>query len=68
MDLASIVAIAGPYGPLGLFCAYLAWQNHKRDARDDAREKRLEQILKDNAEADKQTAIALTLLAERVGG
>ena len=66
MDIGSLLQLAEPYWVLGLFCAYLAWQNHKRDARDDAREKRLEQILKDNAESDKQTAIALTMLAERI--
>ena len=66
MDIGSLLQLAEPYWVLGLFCAYLAWQNHKRDARDDAREKRLEQILKDNAESDKKTAIALTMLAERI--
>lgn len=67
MDLGSLIELAGPYGPSGLIIAYFAWQNHVRDKRDDDREKRLEQILKDNAEADKQTAIALTMLAERIG-
>ena len=66
IDLPALVEVVAPYGPSGLIVAYFAWRDLSRDKRDEAREKRLEQILSDNAEADKQTAVALTLLAERL--
>lgn len=61
-----ILAIAASYGPAGLMIAYFVWREEKRDRRDEKRTERIEQILSDNAEADKETAKALTLLAERI--
>lgn len=66
MDIPTVLEIAGSYGPSGVIVGYFAWRDMRRDKRDEEREKRLEQILSDNAEADKQTAVALTLLAERL--
>jgi len=66
MTMADLFALAAPYGPSGILIAYFVWREHKRDEREGKREERLEGILKDNAEADKQMAVAMTLLAERV--
>ena len=66
MDIDAILAIASPYGPVGLLCAYLIWREHRRDKRDDEREKRDEEIRASRADADKDLAVALTLLSERI--
>lgn len=61
-----ILAVAAPYGPVGLFCAYLAWREACRDRREEKRQERDEKIREAQAEADKDLAKALTLLSERV--
>lgn len=66
MDIGAIAELAVQFGPSGLIVGFFAWRDLNRDKRIEARETRLEQILSDNAEADKQTAVALTLLAERL--
>lgn len=73
MDIGSMAELLAPYGPIGLFCAYLVWRDLKRDERDVKREEREEnrrkideQIRRDQAEADKEMAQALTLLAVEV--
>jgi len=66
VGLSELIAVAAPYGPVGLFCVYLAWREHCRDKREEKRVERDEEIRTNQAEADKELATALTLLAERV--
>ena len=61
-----LLTVAAPYGPVGLLCVYLVWRQSRTDKREDKRDERLEGILADRAEADKDLAVAMTLLAERV--
>ena len=65
--ISDLLAVAAPYGPVGLICVYLVWRQHRSDGREDKRDERLEAIMKDRAESDKDLAVAMTLLAERVG-
>lgn len=64
--IGELLQVAAPYGPVGLLCLYLLWRQHRNDAREDKRDERLEAILKAGAESDKDLAVAMTLLAERV--
>ena len=61
-----LVAIAAGYGLPGMGLLYFAWRDHQRDKREEDRGKRLEAILTANAESDKDLAVAMTILAERV--
>ena len=61
-----LLAVAVANGPLGIGLLYFGWRDYQRDKREEDRGKRLETILVDNAEADKQVAIAMTVLAERL--
>lgn len=62
----SLLQQLGPYGPTGVVLAYFFWREQVRDKRDEKRDARLEQILKDRAEADKEMAVSLNILADRL--
>jgi hypothetical protein len=64
--ISDLLAVAAPYGPVGLICVYLVWRQQRTDRREDKRDERLETIMEARAEADKDLAVAMTLLAERV--
>lgn len=65
--IGDLLAVAAPYGPVGLICVYLIWRQQRSDSREDKRDERLESIMKDRADSDKDLAVAMTLLAERIG-
>lgn len=71
--LETLMAIAAPYGPVGLLCLYFMWKEDKRDksdairaAREADQESKREQWAKDRAEADLAMARSITILAERI--
>lgn len=66
MNIGDLLALAAPYGPVGLLCVWFVWREDKRDKRDDKREERREVMEKDRIDADKALAVSMTLLAERV--
>lgn len=53
-------------GPFAIVCGVLLWRDWRRDDRDNAREKRRDQIEKDRIEADKALAVSMTILSERI--
>ncbi len=68
-----LLAIAAPYGPVGLLCLYFVWKEDKRDKTEAAREERMaiqeskrEEWAKDRTEADLAMARSMTMLAERI--
>lgn len=61
-----ILAIGASYGPAGIIIAYMAWQQNKRDDRDDKREARRVEMDQERIEADLAMARAITLLATKV--
>ena len=68
-----LLAVATPYGPVGLLCVYFIWKEDKRDKREGVREgrdddsaARREQWIKDRIEADLALARSMTMLAERI--
>lgn len=66
VSLVSLLEQLGPYGPTGIVLGYFFWREQVRDKRDEKRDARLEQILKDRAEADKEMAVSLNILADRL--
>lgn len=64
--MTDIFSLLAPYGPVGLLCGYFIWREQVRDRRDDKRDQRIEDIMRDNTEANKDLTVALTILTERV--
>lgn len=64
--MTDLITALAPYGPVGLFCAYLIYREQVRDRRDAKRDERIEAIMKDSTESNKDLTVALTVLAERV--
>lgn len=63
---ADIVAALPQLGATSAFIIYLIWREKVRDERETKREDRFEAILKDITAANKDLAVALTLISERV--
>ena len=61
-----IIALAAPYGPFGLLVTAWVWRESIRDKREEKRDERIEGILRDSTESNKDLTVALTVLAERV--
>ena len=68
-----LLAVATPYGPVGLLCVYFMWKEDKRDKHDALHATRMaerdvqrEQWIKDRIDADLAMARAMTILGERI--
>ena len=61
-----LLNILASYGAPGLFCGYLAYRDWCRDKREEKRADRIEKIMEDRAGADKDLAVAMTILGERL--
>lgn len=64
--MTDLIAALPQYGALGVLCGYLMIRERIRDGREQKRDDKIEAILKDMTESNKDLAVSMTILAERV--